>query len=76
MRTDPVSRRRGRIVIGRIGRRLVAAKRRESVLVFGPPGSGKTSAFAIPNILEWDGPAVVCSVTSEILRTTVGVRCS
>ena len=76
MRANSVVERRGRIVIGRTGRRLVAAKQRESVLVFGPPGSGKTSAFAIPNILEWDGPAVVCSVTSEILRTTIRVRSS
>lgn len=68
--------RRGRIVIGRMGRHLVAAKQRESVVVFGPPGSGKTSAFAIPNVLEWDGPAVVCSVTSEILSTTLRVRSS
>lgn len=76
MRVNQAVERRGRIVIGRTGRRLVAAKQRESVLVFGPPGSGKTSAFAIPNILEWDGPAVVCSVTSEILRTTIRVRSS
>lgn len=68
--------RRGRIVIGRSGHHLVAARQRESVVVFGPPGSGKTSAFAIPNILEWDGPAVVCSVTSEILQTTLRVRSS
>ncbi len=68
--------RTGRIVIGRHGRRLVAARHRESVLVFGPPGSGKTSAFAIPTVLEWDGPAVVCSVTSEILHTTARVRSS
>ena len=63
-------------IIGRTARSLVAAKQRESVLVFGPPGSGKTSAFAIPNVLEWDGPAVECSVTSEILRTTLRVRSS
>lgn len=68
--------RKGRIVIGRFGGRLVAARQRESVVVFGPPGSGKTSAFAIPNVLEWDGPAVVCSVTSEILQTTLKVRSS
>ena len=66
----------GRIVIGKIGRHLVAAKPRESVVVCGPPGSGKTCAFAIPNLLEWDGPAVVCSVTSEILSTTLPVRSS
>lgn len=75
MPPEPHSR-RGRIVIGRTGGRLVAARQRESVVVFGPPGSGKTSAFAIPNILEWDGPAVVCSVTSEILHTTLTVRSS
>jgi len=66
--------RSGRIVIGRTGSRLVATQKRQSVVVFGPPGSGKTSAFAIPNVLEWDGPAVVCSVTSEILQTTERVR--
>lgn len=68
--------RTGRIVLGRHGRYLVAARPRESVVVFGPPGSGKTSALAIPNVLEWDGPVVVCSVTSEILTTTIGVRSS
>jgi type IV secretion system protein VirD4 len=76
MRSNGSGSRRGRIVIGRMGGRLVAAKHRESVVVFGPPGSGKTSAFAIPNLLEWEGPAVVCSVTSEILTTTIGVRSS
>ena len=40
MRDNPAIERRGRIVIGRMGRRLVAAEQRESVLVFGPPGSG------------------------------------
>lgn len=74
MKTEP--RRTGRIVLGRHGRSLVASRPRESVVVFGPPGAGKTSAFAIPNVLEWDGPVVVCSVTSEILSTTLRVRAS
>ena len=68
-RAEP--KRTGRIVLGRHGRSLVASRPRESVVVFGPPGAGKTSAFAIPNVLEWDGPVVVCSVTSEILSTTL-----
>lgn len=76
MAADRVANRRGRIVVGKLGRHLVAARQTESVLIFGPPGSGKTSAFAIPNVLEWDGPVVVCSVTSEILRTTYDVRSS
>lgn len=76
MRSDYEDERRGRIVVGKVGGSLVAALPRQSVVGFGPPGSGKTSALAVPAVLEWDGPVVVCSVTSEIMSITMPVRSS
>jgi type IV secretion system protein VirD4 len=40
----------------------------------GPTQSGKTSALAVPAILEWDGPVVAASVKSDLLRHTVERR--
>ncbi len=51
----------GRLVIGRSGGRLLAAERVQSVVVFGPTQSRKTSGFAVPAILEWQGPVVATS---------------
>jgi type IV secretion system protein VirD4 len=65
---------RGRLVLGRVGRRLVAAEPAQSVLVFGPTQSHKTTGFAVPAILGWDGPVVAASVKSDLLAHTVGHR--
>ncbi len=64
----------GRLVLGRVGRRRVAAERAQSVLVFGPTQSHKTTGFAVPAILGWDGPVVAASVKSDLLDHTVGHR--
>lgn len=64
----------GRLVLGRVGRHLVAAERAQSVLVFGPTQSHKTTGFAVPAILGWDGPVVAASVKSDLLADTVGHR--
>jgi len=64
----------GRLVLGRLGRRLVAAEPRQSVLVVGPTQTMKTSGLAIPALLEWQGPALVTSVKTDILRDTLGAR--
>ena len=64
----------GRLVLGRVGRRRVAAERTQSVLVFGPTQSRKTSGFAVPAILGWTGPVVAASVKSDLLDHTVGHR--
>jgi type IV secretion system protein VirD4 len=80
----------GRFVIGRRGRWLVATEvaagrtprrfhrsercgDRGAVALVGPSRSGKTTA-AISGILEWDGPAVLSSVKSDLLAATVGWR--
>jgi len=64
----------GRLVLGRVGRRLVAAERTQSVLVFGPTQSGKTTGLAVPAILGWQGPVVAASVKTDLLDHTLGHR--
>ena len=64
----------GRLVLGRVGRRRVAAERAQSVLVFGPTQSHKTTGFAVPAILGWDGPVVAASVKSDLLEHTAAHR--
>ncbi len=64
----------GRLVLGRTGRRLVAAERAQSVIVFGPTQSHKTSGFAVPAILGWQGPVVATSVKGDLLEHTIAHR--
>ena len=65
-----------RIVLGRVGRSLVATEARQSVLVLGPTQSGKTTALAIPALLEWNGPVVATSVKDDLVIHTLGYRAS
>lgn len=77
----------GRFVVGRLGRRLIAtesptqrrgrrrASGRGAVALVGPTRSGKTTA-AIGGILDWDGPAILCSVKSDLLAATRDRRAS
>jgi type IV secretion system protein VirD4 len=58
-------------------RRRRASRRRGgsgSVVVFGPSQCGKTSALAIPAILEWDGPLIALSVKTDLLGATIARR--
>ena len=64
----------GRLVLGQVGRRRVAAERAQSVLVFGPTQSHKTTGFAVPAILGWEGPVVAASVKADLLEHTIGHR--
>lgn len=65
----------GRLILGRQGRRLVAAGDRASVVVIGPSTvSLKTTGLAIPSLLEWDGPVIATSVKTDLLLTTIERR--
>ncbi|MGE3138153.1 MAG: type IV secretory system conjugative DNA transfer family protein [Thermoleophilia bacterium] len=64
----------GRLTLGRLGRRLVAAEPRVSTIVFGPSQSGKTTGLAIPAILEAAGPVLAVSVKSDLVDATIGHR--
>jgi type IV secretion system protein VirD4 len=64
----------GRLVLGRSGRTTLAAEPSQSVVVFGPTQSRKTTGFAIPAILGWHGPVVATSVKTDLVRDTMGWR--
>jgi type IV secretion system protein VirD4 len=64
----------GRVVLGRMGRSLLAAEQRQSVLVVAPSQAHKTSGIAIPALLEWEGPAIVTSVKDDLLADTLARR--
>jgi type IV secretion system protein VirD4 len=65
----------GRLTLGRHRGRLIAAEERASVLIVGPSTiSMKTSGLAIPALLEWEGPAIVTSVKSDLLAATLKRR--
>lgn len=64
----------GRLTLGRAGRKLVAAEAQASLAVVGPTGCGKTAGFAIPAILEWDGPLIATSVKADLIASTIEHR--
>lgn len=64
----------GRLTLGTVDRRLVATEQRHSVAVIGPTGTGKTTGFAIPALLEWDGPVIATSIRADLLEGTIDQR--
>jgi type IV secretory pathway TraG/TraD family ATPase VirD4 len=54
--------------------RLVRAQGDVHVLVFAPPGSGKTTGYVIPTAQDWKGSMLVLDVKGEIARATAGLR--
>ena len=64
----------GRLTLGTVGRRLIATEAQHSVAVIGPAGTGKTTGFAIPALLEWDGPVIATSVKGDLLEHTITHR--
>jgi len=74
----------GRLVLGRWGRRRLMTEGdsfkgrrgvRGAVLLFGPSQSGKTTRL-IEGVNAWDGPAVVSSVKTDLMRSTIQRRAS
>jgi type IV secretion system protein VirD4 len=79
----------GRLILGRVHGRLVATERRparrrrrdlrrrragrSSVLVIGPSQSGKTTNV-VSAILDWDGPALLSSVKTDLIEATIRRR--
>ena len=79
----------GRLILGTVHGRLVATERRpdrrrrrdlrrrrggrSSVLVIGPSQSGKTTNL-IGGILDWDGPAILSSVKTDLIAATIARR--
>ncbi len=72
----------GRLVLGRWGRRVLMTEGesfrgsrgvRGAVLLFGPSQSGKTTRL-IESVNAWDGPAVISSVKTDLMRATLERR--
>lgn len=79
----------GRFVFAQFGRRLLATQTgkgsrwsrvrgrhpggRGAVAIIGPSQSGKTTGV-IAGLLDWDGPAVVASVKTDLVGPTIGWR--
>lgn len=64
----------GRLTLGVTGRHLLAAEPRQSVIVVGPTQTYKTSGFAVPAVLEWEGPVLASSVKADLVRDTMRWR--
>ncbi len=71
---------RGRVTLGRAagdasaGRRYLAAEARQSVIVVGPTQTQKTTGFAVPALLEWEGPVLATSVKTDLVQDTISWR--
>lgn len=53
---------------------MIATEPETSVLVIGPTRSGKTSGLVVPNVLDWQGPAIVTSTKAELVDLTSAHR--
>jgi type IV secretion system protein VirD4 len=65
---------RGRVVLGRHQRQLIASEPRTSVLVVAPTQSGKTISLVVPTLLEWDGPVLATSIKADLVQDTLAAR--
>jgi type IV secretion system protein VirD4 len=45
-----------------------------SLMTIGGPGTGKTQCLVVPNLLTWEGPAIVLDVKPELWDMTAGFR--
>jgi type IV secretion system protein VirD4 len=64
----------GRVTLGRRGGMLLAAEERQSVIVFSPSQTFKTTGLAIPALLEWEGPVLATSVKNDLIADTLARR--
>jgi type IV secretion system protein VirD4 len=62
------------IYLGRTTDAWYAAPPEHAVLVLGPPRSGKTSGFVVPNLLAASGPVVSTSTKPDVMAATGAVR--
>lgn len=68
LRVPPSKVGKGRLGLGSSGGAVLAAEQHHSVIVIGPTQTQKTSGFALPALLEWDGPILAASVKVDLLQ--------
>lgn len=62
------------LYVGYVDSGPVTAMAENSLLVLGPPRSGKTSSVVVPNVLVAPGAAVSTSTKTDVLSLTVPTR--
>ena len=62
------------ILLGRIGARYLRLAGQQSVLLIAPTRSGNGVVIVIPNLLVWNGSAVVLDIKGENFEVTSGFR--
>ncbi|HUG86025.1 MAG TPA: type IV secretory system conjugative DNA transfer family protein [Euzebya sp.] len=64
----------GRLRVGSHEGKDLLAPTATSVMVVAPTRTGKSTRLVVPNLLRWDGPAVVTSVKRDVYDLTVARR--
>ncbi|MDP8971469.1 MAG: type IV secretory system conjugative DNA transfer family protein, partial [Actinomycetota bacterium] len=64
----------GRLWVGSHEGKDVLAPTATSVMVVAPTRTGKSTRLVVPNLLRWDGPAIVTSVKRDVYDLTVARR--
>lgn len=62
------------VILGQRGSRFLRYDSPLSALCIAPPGAGKTSAVVIPNVLAFDGSAVILDKKGEISAATMDFK--
>jgi len=62
------------ILLGRLGGKDVFAGWEDSLLVIGPPRSGKSSSIVVPGVVEAPGAVVVTSTRPDVLKAAARLR--
>ena len=64
----------GRLWVGSLAGRDVTVPPATSVMAIAPTRTGKSTRLVVPNLLRWDGPAIVTSVKRDVYDLTVARR--
>jgi len=62
------------LMIGRRGHQEMVANWEDSILIIGPPRSGKSTSLVSPWIVESPGPVVTTSTRPDVARMTTPIR--
>ncbi|MEY9785389.1 type IV secretory system conjugative DNA transfer family protein [Sinorhizobium fredii] len=65
---------KGGLLLGRSGNTLIRDEDQSHVIVIGPPASGKTECFVIPNLIEWEGTFIALDFKGTLYERTAKVR--
>jgi len=62
------------LIVGWLGRHEIAASWEDSLLVLGPPRSGKSSSLIVPLLVEAPGAAITTSTRPDVARASTHFR--